>query len=896
MLKRLRLWLRTVFLRRRLEREMQEEMALHLERATERLLARGMTEAEARRAARREFGNLDSIQEAARDARGARWVETTLADFGFGLRHFRRTPLTTLTMIVLLALGIGFSSGLFTLVYSLFYMPPPGIVRDDSLVRIRGGERNAAGFAVGREFSYPEYREYASQTGLFRAVAAWTSADVVLGVGDHQESLHSGAATYVTGDYFQVLGVRPVLGVGLPTSSGGDTATPELVGVISHVLWERHFGGTPDVIGRTLKVNDAAVTIVGVAPRRFAGARVGGSQVRVWLPLSARAWVQRSGAAALSSYDSSFLGLVARLQPGVEASRANATVAAIAARSAQQTTRPGASNAVSSDVVTLLADNYFPPSGESPSIISRAVSLSIPLLILLIMCTNVSTLLVGLALARRREIAVRLSLGAARRRIVRQLITETVLLALAAGAFGLFVIWVLVRTIGLRVPDVQLVLDWRVIAFTFGFAIATGMLFGVSPALHATRLALADVLKDSAATVVATRSRLQAGLVVAQIALTQPALLGLGLIIRNMVGDLRERPATVFSDRILELSFNTNPRYGAINQERADILQRLQARFAALPGVVAAVPLESGYGYFEVAVHAADRVTGVEYGTRLVVRTLATPPGYFSLMGIPFVRGRDFVAAEKDDRTAVVIGGDLARRLWGTADPIGRRLVNARTGLSEATQFVVVGVVDETRAGRSEMGGNQQRIFTPAMAVTGGMLIRTRGPAEPMVPVIRTVASSEAPELPLTSSRTLAAIETSQRSSIARAIAGAAASGFLGLFLSAIGLYAVVAFAVGQRIREIGIRTALGADRRQVVRMFLLRGLRLSLAGILTGVTLSVVVGRIIALAQNQDAPGGTFTLAVAVASIVTAVALFATWIPARQAARVDPLDALRAE
>jgi hypothetical protein len=383
--------------------------------------------------------------------------------------------------------------------------------------------------------------------------------------------------------------------------------------------------------------------------------------------------------------------------------------------------------------------------------------------------------------------------------------------------------------------------------------------------------------------------------VIAQIALSQPALLAVGALILNMVRDSRERPATPYDDRIIEASFNTNPRYGAIDQERATLLERLQSRIAGLPGVVAVVPQQSGEGYFEATVHPSDRVTGMEYSARLGISTHAAPPGYFALMGIPMLRGRDFHAVEDDSR-AVVIGSDVARRLWGGADPIGRRFVNAATGGRDSTLFVVVGVVEETIAGGSELGGSTLRVFVPTVQLTGSMLIRTRGLAEPMIPVIRSVANTEAPLVPLTSSRTLAAIEAGEKTTIARAIAAAAGSGMLALFLSAIGLYAVVAFAVGQRAREIGIRTALGADRRRVVGFFLSRGLRVSLTGVLLGLFLCIIVVRVIALAENEGPPANTYLLAALISTIAASVALLATWIPARRAARINPLDALRAD
>jgi len=828
------------------------------------------------------------------DAKSARGIESIIADLRFGIRQFRRRPFSTTTMVVVLALGIGFNTALFVFVYSLMNSPPPGMARQESLVRIRGIDRTRPGQTVGREFSYPEYREYASQQTLFSAVAAWTSSDVVFDLGGGDESLLSGAATYVTANYFQVLGVSPMMGAGLPTDGRADDSAPQLVAVISHVLWDQYFGRAPDVVGKTVKVNDVPVTIVGIAPRRFAGARTGGSQVRVWLPLNARPILQRTPA-ALAGYDSAFLGLVAVLRPGIQVGQTLPTVQAIATRTVQQTTRGLASGALSTDVVTLLGDNYFPPSGEAPDTIGRATSLLIPLLILLITCTNVSTLLAGLAVARRREIAVRLSLGAPRRRIVRQLVTESVLLALAAGGLGLGVIWVLLRLFDSSVPDVQLMLDWRGLLFTFGFAVATGILFGISPALHATRLPLSAVLKGTAGAIVANRSRLQSGLVVAQIAFTQPALLGMGALTLEMIADLRQLPSPAFADRILDVRFNTNPRYGSMDQNREDTLRRLQRRLAATPGVLAVVPQENDDDYFDIAVHRSDRVTGMELGASLPVRAQAAPPGYFPLMGIPIVRGRDFNASGEDS-TSAVIGADLARRLWGTADPIGRRFTSAGPNQRTASAFMVVGVVDETKAGLSAGTDDGQRVFVPTVRVTGHLLIRTQGPAQPQIPAIRSLANTEAPELPLVSVRTLAAIEDSQQSSIVSVITATIGAGVVALFLSAIGLYAVVACAVGQRVREIGIRGALGADRRQVVGLFLFRGLRLSLVGLTVGLAISVIVIRLIAVARGEDPPAGIVGLAALVACVVIGVALLASWIPARRAVHIDPLEALRIE
>jgi putative ABC transport system permease protein len=381
--------------------------------------------------------------------------------------------------------------------------------------------------------------------------------------------------------------------------------------------------------------------------------------------------------------------------------------------------------------------------------------------------------------------------------------------------------------------------------------------------------------------------------VVAQIALTQPLLLGMGALILEMREDLGKLASPAQADRVLEVRFNTNPRYGAIDRAREETLRRLQERFATLPGVVAIVPQENADDYFGATVHRADRA-GEDSDEILQVHAQAAPSGYFSLMGIPVVRGRDFDDADREDRSAIVIGAGAAARLWPRVDPIGRRLV-AISATRRGTTFTIVGVVDETKAGLRDTG-DEIRVFVPDVGITGRLLIRTQAPAQPMLPAIRSVAMAEAPDLPVVSARTLDAMVSAQRSSISRLMTAVGGTGVLALFLSAIGLYAVVAFAVGQRVREIGIRTALGADRQQVVRWFVARGLRLSLSGMVLGLTMSVIVVRLMAALRGEDPPSGVVGLAAIVACIAIGVAFFATWIPARRAADVDPLLALRAE
>jgi cell division protein FtsX len=430
------------------------------------------------------------------------------------------------------------------------------------------------------------------------------------------------------------------------------------------------------------------------------------------------------------------------------------------------------------------------------------------------------------------------------------------------------------------------------LSFTAGVALATGVLLGISPALQATRfngLGVADVLKDAAAAFVPSHSRLQSGLVVAQIALTQPALLVMGALFLEVATGLRDLPGVTGADRIIEARFNTNPRYGALDDRREQALARVRSRIEAIPGVVAVVPQEAGDSHAELSVHSSDRESGVEPAATDDIRVLVAPPGYFALMSVPLVLGRDFDASAIDDDSEIVIGAGLARRLWGDANPLGRRL----TGIipeRRAGAFTVVGVVDDSASG----GG--ARLYVPRVRVTGHFLVKTDGPAQPVAAAVRSVANAEAPELSLVSVRTLATMEAGERRTLVRVMTAAGGAGLVALLLSAIGLYAVVSFAVGQRVREIGIRTALGASQRRILTMFLRRGVGLSLAGLAIGLAFSLVAAHVVAALTGEGRPSGTAAIAAIVAVVVTGVALLATWIPARRATRIDPLAALRME
>lgn len=898
------MWLRALLLRRRLEREMHEEMAEHLELATARLRSRGMPDADARRAALREFGNVAFLQEQARDARGWRWLETLAADARFACRHFAKRPVTALVMFVVLVVGMAISTLLFSALHSYATQPPMGIQRADDLVRIRGS-REGAGGRESREFGEEELDGYRALTNVFVSVAGWTDERMALDAGEDPARRGLDArVTFVTVDYFSVLGARPALGAGLPADPA-QTA----VAVLGYVAWEQLFGKSPSVIGSTVHVNGVPVTIVGVAPERFNGV-AGYTRFQLWMPLAARRLLLPGRAPGFQA--------VARTRPGVGLEEATAAVRVVASRAAAANYELSAVRP-STDVVPLRVFNTDPGSDQDMKVATSIVAL-LGLLVLLVTCANVSALLTGLATARRQEIALRLSLGADRSRIIRQLLTESGVLAVSAAAVSLALVILLLRTVTRTMPTltVELAVDWQTAAFTIGTALAVGIVFGLAPALHATRLGLAGVLRDSAASIVAARARLQRALVVAQVGLTQPLIvLVIGVLVLVFggqqlvtVGDYRAQQRSAPADRIITL-FVPPPVPGGqpvgtemegATQRFRRTIDRLTERLRGTAGIEAVVPEWQAAPLGSYVVHPDDR-TAVTPATAVRLDAARAAGGYFGLTGISVLRGR---ALEPSDtlragaRTGdlpAVIGEDLARRLWGGADPIGRRLRPASDSATAARSLVVVGVFDDRTAETSRSGSDSQ-IFVPPPPgdVSATMLLRTAGPALPLVPTVQRVAQEVAPAQ-VVRTRTLFEIEEANRRVNRMMVGGLLAAGAAALLLSAIGLYAVVAFSVGQRGREIAVRMAFGAPGGQILRQFLRDGLRLSAIGLLLGLPVGLAALFVLTSLDPTLWPAVVLPSVAAIAALgVLLVAAAASWIPARRAAAVEPAVTLRGE
>jgi predicted permease len=900
MLRRAVLWLRANLRRGRYEREMRSEMEEHLDRAMRLLMERGLPEDEARRQAAREFGDIAYHQTYARYARGTLWLDDLKADSRFAVRHFGRRPGTTIMMFIVLVFGMTISTLLFSWVHGLSVQPPSGITREDDLVRIRGTSDDGSVELDTRHFEEDEFFAYRNLTDHFAAVAGWIDRDGVLQIaGDAERRGHQADLMFVTENYFQVLGVQLILGAGLPTDASNDP-TANAVAVVDHQTWQELLGQRRDILGSVVTINGVAMTIVGVAPDRFngAGSKTG---IQVWLPVSAQHLVHTNPFVAFSA--------VARLRPGVTKEAATAAVQTVAAR--VDTTGSDGIRGPSAAVMPLLAANHSPEFDSDIPLIALMLGL-LGTIVLLVTCTNVSALLTGLASARRQEIAVRLSLGAARSRIIRQLLTESAVLAVVAGAAALALVALLLRTAQAVIRDLPLDMkvDWPTTAFTFAIALAVGVLFGLAPALHATRLALASVLRDSSGGIASARARLQRGLVVAQVAFTQPLIVLMVSMLVLITSDLKPVTRSDYADRVITLRVQTPVSVSweytpESERKQRDLMLRLRDQVRAIPGVENAVIEQRQLLPGVYTVHADDIAGDSSPATaRLAVQRAEA--AHFAALGIPMKSGRTFnhadvTAVESAAEAPVIIGADLASHLWGEADAIGRRLQLAGDldygtvpRVAEGLRtLVVIGVVDDPMA-RTRAVAESHRVYLPVDTAASAefMLIRTVGAAAPLLPTIRGLVQNAAAST-IIDARTMAQVEAELNSSRRRVSGAFSAAGIAALLLSAIGLYAVIAFSVSQRTQEIAVRIAVGARGSQIAYQFVRDGVLLGAFGLILGLPAGLFAMRqirpIFDVGQMPVAP-----IILIASTGLFLVAAASAWGPARRAAAVDPATALR--
>lgn len=860
---------------------MNEEMREHLERSVERLVARGMSREEALIQARREFGNATVIEESARDARGMRWVESLVADVRCAFRYFARNKVTAGIIVAVLALGIGSNITLFSVFQAELYRAPMGVPEDASQLRLYNylrRERTASWRPD--EFTMTELRQLASRRETFSDVMGWTRHDVVLDAVD-STGARGVNAQFVTANYFTFIRVALAAGPGFVRGDDSDMAA-----IMSFQMAEMLYGNPAEAVGRRIFVNELPVRVAGIAPPGFQGAVRNMDKTVLWMPVSARAAVARERSDWM---ESNVFEVAARLAPGATVDRAEADVREVVMRSL-----PDSAQRVGMARRTEVTAMHDPrPDDLMETYMGIAGVSLIGLLILLVACTNVSSLMVAAAVARRHEITVRMSLGASRGRVLRQLVSESTLLAIGGTTIGLGMAWwVLTYFQRTEFDGVNIMPDVGTVVFALLAAVGTGVLFGLSPAFHAMRGGLATAMRDSGGAGATGRSRLQRAFVVAQIVFSQPLLVILGVLLAAVAADYKPLPE-LLGRRIVSVGFRPLAQTGGPGQRR-EAVDSLMPKIAAHPEVVSVVPEAAGFEIWPFRV--ADLSAAVD-STRPMLHVEGAAPGYFALLDIPIVLGRDITLADTGGREmSVVIGSDLARRFWGDANPIGRTLIRPSAKLDTMT-LAVVGVYDASHT--TTRGSAVPRVYTAHGKEwrRDAILVRTRGGAEPFIPELRRVIREAAPGLPITRLATREMIDRQEQLVTWRMTALAAAGGALALLLASLGLYGVVSLAVQQRRREIGIRIAVGARPGQVARMFLASSVRVGALGLVIGLPVCVVGLKLLLGQSYVIAPDvNPWAIGLCVAAALLTVATGAAWAPARRAARVDPATTLRVE
>jgi predicted permease len=907
---KLRLRLRTLFLRPRVEAELATELSFHIDQLTNENIAAGMGAREARQAALRAFGGLTQIQERCREMRGTRFIEELFQDLRYAVRTLRMSPAFTIIAALSLALGIGANTAIFSLINSLLLRPLPGVQEPGRLVAV-GDPSRTGGRSEGNVrtdlFSYPLYEQIRDHdqvfTGIFASGRAGRVAVSSEGAGDPKAGAETARGRIVSGNYFSVLGVPAFLGRTFTAAEDRAPGSDPFV-VISHDYWKRRFGRDPGVIGRSITLNGSLFTVVGVTPPGFSGEIVG-FPTDVWIPLMMQLQVN-PGRPALDRWDTSWLLLMGRLKPGASIPQARAEMNALVARAVSTFAGSKIPKEMMPGPQAMRVQTSSGASGFSslrPQFTQPLFILMIIVaLVLVVACTNVANLLLERAMGRQKEIAVRLSIGAGRPRLIRQLLTESLLLSGLGGVLGiLFALWAGPALLRLAGGSSSVTLDLRpdlpVLAFTAALALLTGIAFGLAPARRATRVELAATLKENARSVMGSgkgSGRLPAAklLVVGQFALSLLLLTCAGLFVRTLQ-NLERLDLGVDRDHLLMLK--VDPVAAGYTGDRLMAFPaRFLERMKTLPGASAVTYSENGI-FSGTESDSSVRLEGVNAGADgLNIAYDRVGPDYFRSLRIPLLLGRDIGSPDREGTTLVtVVNEALAKRYFPGTSPIGKHLTV--TGPPDMV-FEIVGVAHDVRD--HELRGTVPPRFYTALAQSTtfasafNMEIRTGQPAA-LTETVRQAVREHDPGLAVVELRPLNAMIDDSINHERLIAKLSAVFGLIALVLASIGLYGVVSYTISRRVNEIGIRMALGAQREDVLWMVLRETLLLAFAGVAVGLLFALAAARLVTsllFGLSGRDPG---TLAASTAILVV-VALLAGAIPGTRATRVNPTQALR--
>jgi macrolide transport system ATP-binding/permease protein len=876
-------------LRKRMLDDLELDIRDHLERETQDNMERGMSPEEARHAALRKFGNVTRVREQTWEVWNPVWLEQLLQDARYGLRTLWRSPGLTIAAVLAIALGIGVNVGVFSVLngIALRLLPIPHAEQIVSVNQIFHGRFTRNTHNGANRFSYAEYLDYRDHNHVFTALVAYDDSIQATLVGGTARQVLGTAASC---NYFDVLREHPAQGRGFV---GSDCAAPgeNAIVVVSNDFWRGSFAADPSFVGKRITLNRNVYTVVGIAPPGFTGTEPIASAF--WVPITMQKTLE-PGLDRLADENLSWLALLGRTQPGVTMQQVHADLEVIAGRLDQR--HPGRTTSL----VIRKATFFSSPEEREFLIPVASVVLAAFALVLLIACANVANLLLARASLRNKEIALRLSIGASRWRLVRQLLTESLLLALAGGLLGSLVAFWSSRTITRFVMShlphdlpsnltLNAAPDTRVLAFALVLTLLTGVAFGLIPALQSSRLDLNTAMKGDGTSCASGKKGgrfLLNALVGAQVAVCMVLLLAAGLLLRGLYYAQTVDPG--FEDKnVAEVYLNL--RVQGYDEHRATaFIGRLLERIRALPGVVEVAqaecaPLSHDFSADHFTVPGRADKVGIEYNH--------VSPNYFSLVGIPIVRGRGFTPTEARNPSGVIVTESTAQRLWPGEDPLGKTLRGSTGG-----DYSVIGVAKDAQV--SHLG----KLDTSYLYFLAGpeddsrsyVLVRYATGFEDVSNDIRQAAKSLDPDVSVDVIKLEDNLEIWRAPSrIVAALSGAL--GALALLLASIGVYGMVSYSVSRCVREIGIRMAVGANGADVVRLVLRQAMRPVLIGALVGMALCAGVSQVLSsMLFGLSAHDPIAFICVPV--FLLAVALIASCIPARRAMRVDPMIALRCE
>jgi predicted permease len=875
-----------MFKRRRSADDFAEEIRSHFELEADELQGEGLSEDEARRRARVEFGNAQAAQERFNLRSRIVWFDNLLYDLKFAIRQLIRNPGFACVAIVTLALGIAANSTIFSWINSTLLDPIPGIAHTSDMITIMRGERSEH---PTPPFSYLDYADLRDRTQTLSGLLAYHDDYMGITGSDHPEHVYG---ALVSSNYFEVLGVRPILGRSLgPTAPNERLGTAEAV--LGYGLWQKRFGGDPSIIGKTIQINLHPYTIVGVAPEGFQGCKTG-LRSDLWIPIGMDSQVWGSDR-RIKDRGTLWLNVLGKLKPGVDHHQAESELNILMQHMAEQFPESHQGpNMISSDPLwrSPFGVNVY-LSGTLP------ILLALALVLLLLACANVANLLLVRSVARRRELAIRLSMGASRRRLVFQLMVENVLIALAGGGLALLLTAWTSHGLSAFLPPTTLPLtlngsvDRTVLVATMMMSLLTAVVSGVLPALRASSIAPISALKDEALNTSGGvhKLRLAGGLVVGQIALSLLLLVCAGLFVRSLQSEQNSDPG--FDPNHVFLAYFDLGPTGYSRAQGVEFDRQMLIRLKSLPGVQSVTM--GDFAPLSFSIHT-DFIQPEGYvpakNESMEVDRGAAGPEYLRTVRTALLAGRDFTDSDDAGAQPVsVVNKALADRYWPGQDALGKRLQVA------GQWTTVVGVAGNAKYRRLVYDAAPLVLIPILQSYRTDQILYVRGAGDPLSyasAVERTVHGLNA-DLLLFNKTTLAANMRLGNAFERIEAAFAGSFGLLALILAAIGVYGVVAYATKQRTHEIGIRMALGAGRRDIFRQVLGRGLRLAGLGLVLGLMISSALTRYLRGMLYGVGPGDWLTFVI-VAILLCVITLIACFVPARRAASVDPIQALRTE